>query len=202
EQAAPTNVADLLNSRVPGVQVLSSGGTTGTGSRVRIRGSSSLSLTNEPIVIVDGIRVDNGATGVLRASSIGIGGQAPSRLNAVKSFNPLEVYSPFQTGSRQHYGLSASGGNDQTTFFTSGDFEREKGVYRPNDLRNVSLRANLRHQASRLLDLGINVGYVSSDLGLPQNDNNSAGIASSGLLGFADSSINHGYGFLTPSQAF
>ncbi|PYP10742.1 MAG: hypothetical protein DMD56_08325, partial [Gemmatimonadetes bacterium] len=90
EQAAPTNVADLLNSRVPGVQVLSSGGTTGTGSRVRIRGSSSLSLTNEPIVIVDGIRVDNGATGVLRASSIGIGGQAPSRLN---DLNPDEIES-------------------------------------------------------------------------------------------------------------
>jgi TonB-dependent SusC/RagA subfamily outer membrane receptor len=297
EQALPTSVADLLNSRVPGVQVVSSSGTTGAGSRVRIRGSSSLSLTNEPIVIVDGIRVDNGATGVLRASSIGIGGQAPSRLNdlnpeeiesievvkgpsaaalygtdavngviqvrtkrgrpgptrwtafveggsvnevtawpanfttvgdslgagftpgdpcplyiaavdticaisAVSSFNPLEVYSPFQTGSRQHYGLSASGGNEQTTFFTSGDFEREKGIYRPNDLRNVSLRANVRHQASRLLDVGVNVGYVSSDLGLPQNDNNSAGIASSGLLGFADSSINHGYGFLTPAQAF
>src|SRR3989440_663317 len=289
EEAQPTSVADLLNARVAGVQVLSSGGTTGAGSRIRIRGSSSLSLTNEPIVIVDGIRVDNGATGVLRGNSIGVGGQTPSRLNdlnpdeiesievvkgpsaaalygtdavngviqirtkrgrpgptrwrafveggpvnevpawpanyqavddtgaacplyvaagngctisTVNSFNPLEVYSPFQTGSRQHYGLSASGGNDQTTFFTSGDFEREKGVYRPNDLRNVSLRANLRHQASRLVDLGVNVGYVSSDLGLPQNDNNSAGIASSGLLGFADSSINHGYGFLTPEQAF
>src|SRR2546421_3749684 len=297
EEAQPTSVADLLNARVAGVQVLSSGGTTGAGSRIRIRGSSSLSLTNEPIVIVDGIRVDNGATGVVRGHSIGVGGQTPSRLNdlnpdeiesidvvkgpsaaalygtdavngviqirtkrgrpgptrwtafvdggtvndvttwpanfttvgdsvgagftpgnpcplyiaavdtictirAVNSFNPLKVYSPFQTGSRQHYGVSASGGNEQTTFSTSGDFEREKGVYHPNDLRNVSLRANLRHQASRSLDLGVNIGYVSSDLALPQNDNNSAGVASSGLLGFADSSINHGYGFLTPDQAF
>src|SRR5205807_2658694 len=61
EEAAPTNLADLLNARAPGVQVLPSGGTTGTGSRIRIRGSSSLSLSNEPIIVVDGIRVENGA---------------------------------------------------------------------------------------------------------------------------------------------
>ena len=71
EEAAPTNLADLLNARAPGVQVLPSGGTTGTGSRIRIRGSSSLSLSNEPIIVVDGIRVENGATGQT-ASSIGV----------------------------------------------------------------------------------------------------------------------------------
>src|SRR2546421_11842734 len=76
----PTNLADLLNARAPGVQVLPSGGTTGTGSRIRIRGSSSLSLSNEPIIVVDGIRVENGATGQT-ATSIGVGGQTPSRLN-------------------------------------------------------------------------------------------------------------------------
>src|SRR5207244_6731092 len=90
ERAAPTSFADLLNARVPGVQVLPSGGTTGSGSRVRIRGASRLSLTNEPIIVLDGIRVDNGATGVLRASSIGIGGQSPSRLN---DLNPDEIES-------------------------------------------------------------------------------------------------------------
>src|SRR6266487_2727573 len=80
EQATPKNLADLLNARAPGVQVLPSGGTTGTGRRIRIRGSSSLSLSNEPIIVVDGIRVENGATGQT-ATSIGVGGQTPSRLN-------------------------------------------------------------------------------------------------------------------------
>jgi TonB-dependent starch-binding outer membrane protein SusC len=288
EEVAPTSVADLLNSRAPGVQVLQSGGTTGSGSRVRIRGSSSLSLTNEPVLVVDGIRVTNGATGQT-ATSIGVGGQSPSRLNdfnpdeiesievvkgpsaaalygtdaangviqirtkrgtpgptkwsayieggsvnevtnwpanytsvtsldssctlvqvtvnrctiaAVRTFNPLEANSPFQTGSRQQYGLSASGGSDLTTFFLSGELEREKGVYHPNDLRQVSLRANVHHQASRLLDIAVSTSYISSDLGLPQNDNNSAGIASSGLLGSANPNVNLGYGFLTPSQSF
>src|SRR5207245_2319430 len=66
--------------------------------------------------------------------------------------------------------------------------------------------ANVRNQVSRLLDIAVSTGYVSSDLGLPQNDNNSAGIASSGLLGCAQlacpiDTAKHGYGFLTPEQA-
>src|SRR5207247_2305977 len=164
QEALPTNLADLLNARAPGVQVLPSGGTTGTGSRIRIRGATSVSLTNEPIIVVDGVRVENGP----ESNSIGVGGQKPSRLkdlnpdviDTVRSFNPLKVFSPFQTGSRQQYGLSASGGSEATTFFLSGDFEREKGVYHPNDLRRVSLRANVRNQVSRLLDIAVSTGYV------------------------------------------
>src|SRR2546430_13241536 len=78
-EAGPVNPADLLNSRVPGVEVMQSGGTTGTGSRIPIRRATSLSLRNKPIIVVDGVRVDNvpNADGGLGAS----GGQAPSRLN-------------------------------------------------------------------------------------------------------------------------
>ena len=47
------NVTDLLVGKEPGVQVLSSSGTTGAGTRIRIRGASSVSLTNEPIVFIE-----------------------------------------------------------------------------------------------------------------------------------------------------
>ena len=47
----------LLSGRASGVQVISSGA-VGSGSRIRIRGQSSLSLSNDPIVYVDGVRVD------------------------------------------------------------------------------------------------------------------------------------------------
>src|SRR5207249_2706813 len=119
----------------------------------------------------------------------------------VDSFNPLKQNGPFRQGVRQHYGVSASGGNEITTFYVSGDFQREKGIFRSNDLKKTSLRANLRNQVSRLMDIGITTAYVSSDLALPQNDNNSFGILPSGLLGSADSTSNGGYGFLTPQQA-
>src|SRR5260370_29082349 len=55
---AVTNLSDALNSTVPGVLVQSSGGTTGTGTRIRIRGSNSVSLSNDPVLILDGIRVE------------------------------------------------------------------------------------------------------------------------------------------------
>jgi TonB-dependent starch-binding outer membrane protein SusC len=62
ETAAVTDVSQLLAAREPGVSVLPSGGYTGQGARIRIRGSSSLSQLNEPIIYIDGIRMDGSAT--------------------------------------------------------------------------------------------------------------------------------------------
>src|SRR5205814_9447848 len=78
EQKPVTNITDLLNARAPGVEVLA-GTMTGTGQRTRIRGVNSLSLSNDPIVLIDGIRMES-ATG---SSSIGIGGSNPSRLGDI-----------------------------------------------------------------------------------------------------------------------
>jgi TonB-linked SusC/RagA family outer membrane protein len=78
-----SNVGQLLSGRSAGVQVVSAGA-TGAGSRIRIRGQSSLSLSNDPVVIIDGVRM-TAATG---SSSIGVGGSAPSRLD---DLNPEEI---------------------------------------------------------------------------------------------------------------
>ena len=85
ENRPVTNMADLLTARSPGVQVLP-GTQTGTGARVRIRGTSSLSLSNDPIYVIDGVRME-GSTG---SSSIGVGGSIPSRVNDI---NPDEIES-------------------------------------------------------------------------------------------------------------
>ncbi|HUF49970.1 MAG TPA: SusC/RagA family TonB-linked outer membrane protein [Longimicrobiales bacterium] len=53
-----TDFSQILQGREAGVVSLPSSGYTGAGSRIRIRGSSSLSQLNEPIIYVDGIRVD------------------------------------------------------------------------------------------------------------------------------------------------
>ncbi|MBW3630202.1 MAG: TonB-dependent receptor plug domain-containing protein, partial [Gemmatimonadetes bacterium] len=79
------NMSDLLTARSPGVQVLS-GSMTGTGARVRIRGTSSLSLSNDPIYIIDGVRMQSASS----SSSIGVGGANPSR---VSDINPEEIES-------------------------------------------------------------------------------------------------------------
>jgi TonB-linked SusC/RagA family outer membrane protein len=80
-----TNMADLLTSRSAGVQVIP-GTQTGAGVRVRIRGNSSLSLSNNPVYIIDGVRVE-GTTGSM---SVGVGGTQPARINDI---NPDEIES-------------------------------------------------------------------------------------------------------------
>jgi TonB-linked SusC/RagA family outer membrane protein len=81
---AVKSASQLLNGRVAGVTVQQGGGTTGAGSRIRIRGSNSVSLSNDPLVIVDGIRVNNNQA----SGTIDVGGQAISRFD---DLNPEEI---------------------------------------------------------------------------------------------------------------
>lgn len=59
KEAPITNVNEMLQGRTSGVQVIQGAGQTGVSSSIRIRGTSSLSLTNEPLIVVDGVRFDN-----------------------------------------------------------------------------------------------------------------------------------------------
>ncbi|HEX5727455.1 MAG TPA: SusC/RagA family TonB-linked outer membrane protein [Longimicrobiaceae bacterium] len=86
ELAVSREFTQLLTARAPGLLVQSTAGTTGTTSRVRLRGSNSVSLANDPLLIVDGVRVDNNPASM----SIGLSGQTVSRWNDI---NPEEVES-------------------------------------------------------------------------------------------------------------
>lgn len=292
-KAAINNFSDVLSARAPGVTVQSAGGTAGTGSRIRIRGSNSVSLANDPIIIIDGVRVNNDAN----STSIGVGGQQPSRFDdlntddiadiqiikgpaaaalygtaasngviqittkrgqagktrweayasygpehqvahfpdnarmfgrltdsthaltsncniirqasgvctadSLVAFNPLEAHSPFIDGWREGYGLAASGGGRAATYYVAGDYAREQGVYEPNKLRRINLRANLHGQLRDNLDVTVTTNYLQSRLGLPQNDNNSEGVISGGLLGgIRDDSVSFGYLLTRPEKLF
>jgi TonB-linked SusC/RagA family outer membrane protein len=83
--ATSTNIAEVLTASAPGVYVNSPGGTQGSANRIRIRGASSISLSNEPLLIVDGVRASNEINGT---GSIGVGGQTSSRLNDI---NPDDI---------------------------------------------------------------------------------------------------------------
>lgn len=86
ELATITNMSDVLQGRSAGVVVQQPSGTTGTSSRIRIRGGASASLSNQPLIVIDGVRINESA----ESFSIGLGGQSISRLN---DLNPDEIES-------------------------------------------------------------------------------------------------------------
>ncbi|HEX5727038.1 MAG TPA: TonB-dependent receptor [Longimicrobiaceae bacterium] len=84
--AAANTFSELLQARVPGLVVQRSSGSVFAGSRVRLRGPVGLALSNEPLLVIDGVRAD----GTQHAQVLEVGGQAPSRLD---DLNPEDVES-------------------------------------------------------------------------------------------------------------
>jgi TonB-linked SusC/RagA family outer membrane protein len=321
QEAPIMEFGNLLSGRAAGVQVQKSGGTTGSGTRIRIRGSNSVSLSNEPLYYIDGIRMESGAS----SSTLDIGGfgqgagAAPSRINdinpddiesieivkgpaaatlygiqasngvvrittkkgragrarwnlysefggvndhntypinyngrdntaatgadwdkfcilqfeldgdctqtSVSQFSPLNAKStsPLKTGLRQQHGVNVSGGTEQITYYLSGDYENENGVFRlpkfeedsivaekgsvpanqlrPNALERVSIRANLGANVSANADLQANVGYTSSDARFVENDNSFLTITGSAEAGGNPEDTNRGWYFI-PAELF
>lgn len=86
ELAPVSTFSDLIQGRTAGATVMQSSGTTGAGSRIRIRGSNSISLSNSPLLVIDGVRVSSDANNL----GFGVGGQQPSRLD---DLNPEDIES-------------------------------------------------------------------------------------------------------------
>jgi len=85
EEGAVTNFSQLLHGRATNVQVTETSGAVGSGSRIRVRGINSLTGNNNPLLIVDGVRVNN-ETGLLGINR----GQTFSRFNDI---NPQDIKS-------------------------------------------------------------------------------------------------------------
>jgi TonB-linked SusC/RagA family outer membrane protein len=88
ELARVSDVQSLLNARAPSVIITPGTGMVGSGSQIRIRGSNSFSLTNAPLLYVDGVRADN-------AQSTGPSVQAfsSSVISRINDFNPDDIES-------------------------------------------------------------------------------------------------------------
>ena len=88
EVAPVRDMQSLLNARAPGVLITPGTGMVGSGSQIRIRGSSSISLSNTPLLYVDGVRVDNAQnSGPINQA---FGSSVISRIN---DFNPDDIES-------------------------------------------------------------------------------------------------------------
>ncbi|WP_223710114.1 SusC/RagA family TonB-linked outer membrane protein [Niabella beijingensis] len=56
-----TTPDQLIAGKVAGVAITPNGGRPGSGSTIRIRGGSSLNASNDPLIVIDGVPVDNGS---------------------------------------------------------------------------------------------------------------------------------------------
>lgn len=54
-----TSASDLLVGKAAGVSVITDGGAPGAGATIRVRGGSSMSASNDPLIVIDGVPVDN-----------------------------------------------------------------------------------------------------------------------------------------------
>ncbi|MGH7467362.1 MAG: SusC/RagA family TonB-linked outer membrane protein [Longimicrobiales bacterium] len=80
------SVDQLLAQRTPGLMMLPGTGQVGTGSAIRIRGNSSLSLGNEPIIYIDGVRMDSN-------TGRGPGQRGGANVSRLNDINPADIQS-------------------------------------------------------------------------------------------------------------
>ena len=74
-----TNAQDMIQGKIAGVNVTTGGGTPGGGATIRIRGGSSLNASEDPLIVIDGLAMDN----------VGIKGAA----NPLTMVNPNDIES-------------------------------------------------------------------------------------------------------------
>ncbi|MBR5686173.1 MAG: SusC/RagA family TonB-linked outer membrane protein, partial [Muribaculaceae bacterium] len=91
---------DMLGGKVAGVSVTSNGGEPGGGANIRIRGGSSLNASNNPLIVIDGIAMDNnGVSGLSNPLSL-VNPQDIESFNVLKDASATAIY-----GSRGSNGV-------------------------------------------------------------------------------------------------
>ena len=66
-----TNAQDMIQGKIAGVNISTDGGVPGGGATIRIRGGSSLNASNDPLIVIDGLAMDNnGIQGVANPLSL------------------------------------------------------------------------------------------------------------------------------------
>lgn len=87
-----TNADQILQGRVAGVQVQANSGAPGAANSIRIRGTSSINLTNEPLYVVDGIPMNGSGAGIAGFDWSG-GSNGQNKVNAIAFLNPNDILS-------------------------------------------------------------------------------------------------------------
>lgn len=94
-----SSASDMLVGKVAGVDVITAGGSPGSGAQIRIRGGSSLNASNDPLLVVDGLTIDNNTA------------KGMSNVMAMINPNDIETFTVLKDASATAiYGSRASNG--------------------------------------------------------------------------------------------
>ncbi len=85
-----TNVDQMLQGRAAGVEITTNDGEPGAGMQVLIRGGSSISASNDPLYVIDGVPINNEAS---EPSALGAVGAPPLPRNPLNMLNPSDIAS-------------------------------------------------------------------------------------------------------------
>ena len=83
-----TNANQMLDARVAGVQLTQNNGDPGAGAQIRIRGGTSISASNDPLYVVDGVPLQNEATA---PGAPGVGWNAMLPRSPLNAINPGDI---------------------------------------------------------------------------------------------------------------
>ncbi|HKK26345.1 MAG TPA: TonB-dependent receptor plug domain-containing protein, partial [Gracilimonas sp.] len=164
ENVATTSIQDALTGKIAGVNINAQSGAIDQEPKIRIRGTSSLSMTNQPLIYVDGVRV-NGGGGF--APGFGAGGLgSPSGLSNI-NFDSIERVEILKgPAAATLYGSQASSGviqifTKQGSQESAPQFDVELGttLYQMPDRfkKNAGFAENATEQQNISDILGVNV---------------------------------------------
>jgi iron complex outermembrane receptor protein len=168
-KGANVTAENLLSGRVAGLTINTGGGAPGSGSQIRIRGGSSLSASNDPLIVIDGLPVTNdsnvGATSIL----------ASLNPNDIESFNVLK-----DASASAIYGARAANGVIIITTKRGGkklsvDYNFQYGsgrILNQIDVMNANQYSAFIQQfhPTRSSDLGLINPNVVDNPSTPQNE--------------------------------
>ncbi len=168
-KGANVTAENLLSGRIAGLTINSGGGAPGSGNQIRIRGGSSLSASNDPLIVIDGLPVSNdsnvGATSIL----------ASLNPNDIESFNVLK-----DASASAIYGARAANGVIIITTKRGGkklsvDYNFQYGsgkIMNKLDVMNAQQYSSFLQQyhPTRVGELGIINPNIVDDPSTPQNE--------------------------------
>ena len=155
------NAQDMIQGKIAGVNVTNGGGTPGGGASIRIRGGSSLNASNDPLIVIDGLAMDNQ----------GVKGLA----NPLSMINPQDIESFTVLKDASATAIYGSRGSNGVIIITT-----KKGAkgQKPQISYNGSVSYSMKQKTLNVLDADEYRSFINNYYG--------AGSDAANLLGNAD----------------